>query len=123
MRSINPSEHQIQSAFVEWCFLNQTNFYGLHMGFAIPNGGLRHKMVAEKLKKEGVRPGVLDWCLPISNGKYHGLFIEFKSRKGHLSSVQITEIGYLEFFGWKTAVCHSTEEAIDVIKSYYGKDS
>lgn len=123
MRSINPSEHQIQSAFVEWCFLNQTNFYGLHMGFAIPNGGLRNKRVAEKLKKEGVRAGVLDWCLPVPQGKFHGLFIEFKSAGGVLSGAQQLEILDLKYFGWKTAVCHSTEEAIDVIKSYYGKDS
>ncbi|MDE3023647.1 MAG: VRR-NUC domain-containing protein [Pseudomonadota bacterium] len=121
MRALHPSEHQIQSSFVQWCFLNRVNFYGLHMGFAIPNGGLRNKRVAIKLKEEGVRAGVLDWCLPIPQGKYIGLFIEFKSANGALSNEQKFEIKCLKTFGWKTAVCRSLDEAIDAIKSYYGR--
>ena len=121
MRSLNPSEHQIQAAFVEWCRLHEIRYPGLFMGFAVPNGGLRNKSVAQKLQAEGVRAGVLDWCLPVSNEQYHGLFIEFKSKTGVLSTNQKAEIRMLEFYGWKTAVCRSVEEAIEVIKTYYDK--
>ena len=125
MRSLNPTEHQIQAAFVEWCRLHERHYerhyFGLFMGFAVPNGGLRNKNVAQKLKAEGVRAGVLDWCLPVPMGKYCGLFIEFKSKKGVLSADQREEIAYLKIFGWKTVVCHTTEEAIEAIKTYYDK--
>ena len=121
MKSLNPTEHQIQAAFVEWCFLNRGRFLGLSMGFAVPNGGLRNKNVAKKLKAEGVRAGVLDWCLPVPMGKHCGLFIEFKSKTGVLSTNQKAEIRMLEFYGWMTAVCRSVEEAIESIKTYYDK--
>ncbi len=121
MRSLNPTEHQIQAAFVEWCFLNRGRFLGLSMGFAVPNGGLRNKRVAEKLKAEGVRAGVLDWCLPVPIGKYCGLFIEFKAANRKLSNEQRNELLCLGGLGWETAVCHSTDAAIQTIKSYYGE--
>jgi hypothetical protein len=38
----------------------------LSLMFAIPNGGLRHKAEANKLKSEGVKAGVPDIMLPIA---------------------------------------------------------
>ena len=72
------SEHDEQSAIFEWAALMQGAYPELGLLFAIPNGGKRDKATAGKLKAEGVKAGVPDMCLPVSNGKYHGLFIELK---------------------------------------------
>ena len=49
------TEHAIQSAFFAWCALNQTKYPMLKWFHAIPNGGLRDKVTAGKLKAEGVK--------------------------------------------------------------------
>jgi len=56
--------------------------------FAIPNGGHRNKVVAAKLKAEGVKPGVPDIFLPVPRANYHGMWIEMKTEKGRLSPSQ-----------------------------------
>lgn len=67
------TEHQEQCLFVEWFELQfpKVRF------FAVPNGGQRNKIVAAKLKKEGVRSGVPDLYVPAWK-----LWIEFKREKG-----------------------------------------
>ena len=54
----------------------------LILAYAVPNGGLRNKIVAEKLKAEGTKSGVPDICIPISSLGYNGLYIEMKKTKG-----------------------------------------
>jgi hypothetical protein len=74
------TEHEHQAALFEWAALMESEYPDLKYLFAIPNGGLRHKAVAAKLKKEGVKPGVPDTFLPVPMGRYHGLFIELKPK-------------------------------------------
>lgn len=69
-------EHHLQVACVRWfdyCYPQ----YRLNL-FAIPNGGQRNKVVAGKLKAEGVRSGVADLFLALPAGDCHGLYIEMK---------------------------------------------
>lgn len=55
--------------------------------FAIPNGGLRNKKVAQKLKEEGVTAGVADLCLMVRGGRT--VWIEVKRPKvGRMSRKQ-----------------------------------
>lgn len=51
--------------------------------FAIPNGGKRNVIVAQKMKAEGVRAGIPDLCLPVMRGGYGGMYIELKAGKRH----------------------------------------
>ena len=37
--------------------------------YHVPNGGHRHKLVASKLKEQGVKAGVPDLVLPMARGK------------------------------------------------------
>lgn len=50
--------------------------------YAIPNGGLRSKATAARLKASGVRRGFPDFALPVARGGFHGLFCEFKATHG-----------------------------------------
>jgi hypothetical protein len=53
--------------------------------FAIPNGGHRNKIVAKKLKAEGVLAGVPDLCLLTFN---EPIFFEVKTPTGTVSPEQ-----------------------------------
>lgn len=115
----NPLEHDEQVAFMDWCLFSQGKYPKLKRIFAIPNGGARHKAVAGKLKAEGVRKGVLDICLPVPSGRYHGLFIEMKRRKGsYPADDQKKEVVELRADGYRAEVCKGWEEARDVLIEY-----
>ena len=77
MKSPLPSEHIEQVTFVTWF----RNTYPTVRIFAIPNGGLRAKTTASKLKAEGVVSGVPDLFIPKWN-----LWIEMKRQKGSTTS-------------------------------------
>lgn len=140
------SEHSHQVALMQWCALNAHNDERLLLLFAIPNGGERNKIVASKLKAEGVRSGVPDLFLPVAAPKYErhatvtdqirhwhcGLFIEMKKpsvkhkRKtptdkwdtGGVSNEQKIWLANLERQGYKVVVCYSWYEAANEIKFY-----
>lgn len=112
-----PSESQEQAAVVQWWALQYPEFDKLL--FAIPNGGLRNKVTAATLKKEGVKAGVADLFLAIPAWGYHGLFLEMKKRKGDKQSeeqrifeVAVTQIGY------RYLVAHGADEAIKAIQEW-----
>ena len=80
------TEHAHQCAY--FCWISQEGekeFPGLEFAFAVPNGGQRNKVNASRLKAEGVRAGVPDVIVPISQWGPDGsilwrcgLYIEFK---------------------------------------------
>lgn len=121
IRSLEPSEHSIQASFIQWCNLMSSRYAGLDKVFAIPNGGKRHTRTAIKLKKEGARSGVPDLFLPVSKVGYHGLFIEFKAKKGSISEAQRIYAEYLIDAGYAYYVVRSLEAAIVLIRSYYAE--
>lgn len=96
--------------------------------FAIPNGGLRDKITAANLKREGVKAGVPDVLLPVPRGVWHGLFIEMKRRttgkgasrkqKGSASDEQTDWAGRLRSRGYGVLVTVGFEEAKAAIVAY-----
>jgi len=88
MSTTVPSEHAEQVTFI-------SEFRRLWPGvliFAIPNGGLRGKLTAAKLKREGVVSGVPDMFIPAWN-----VWVEMKRQKGGvLSATQKEKINYLD---------------------------
>jgi len=91
--------------------------------YAIPNGGARHIVAARKLKAEGVKAGVPDLCLPypIMCGevtRWHGLYIEMKTKGGAVNPDQKEWIKYLLSVGYMVAVCWTAEEAIQELTNY-----
>lgn len=103
-----------QAALFEWAAYIPDLKY-MH---AIPNGGSRNKLEAINLKRQGVKAGVPDICLPLPKGEYHGLYIEMKYGKNKPSKKQSEYIEYLTSKGYKAAVCYGFNEAKNVIVDY-----
>ena len=88
--------------------------------FAIPNGGQRNKIVAARLKQEGVKKGVPDVCLLIPSNGYHALFIEMKFKKNKLTPEQREFFDFATQQGYCCKVAYSADEAIEIIDDYLG---
>ena len=104
------SEHIEQREFVSWFRKNHKEV----KIFAIPNGGLRDKITASKLKLEGVLPGVPDLFVPEWN-----LWIEMKREKeSYLSDNQKKMIKYLEGAGYHAIVGYGCNNAIAELEDF-----
>ena len=87
--------------------------------YHVPNGGKRNRLEAANLKRQGVKPGVPDLCIPEARGGYHGLYIEMKVDKNKTTQNQDEWLELLSKNGYKTAVCYGSAEAIAVIDKYF----
>lgn len=109
------SEHNLQKACVQWFRMQHRN----KLIFAIPNGGLRDKIVAKKLKDEGVLPGIPDLMIPIPKNGYGGIFIEMKYGNNRPTDEQNEILSELWDSGYKVEVCNSIEKFIEVVNNYF----
>jgi hypothetical protein len=110
---------------------------------AIPNGGMRDKITAGKLKAEGAKAGVLDTFLPVPkeytvpgnapDGQswqawYMGLYIEFKEpgrkthKNGGLSDAQVEFCDMVREQGYCVRVAYTWREGANLVMAYYGVD-
>lgn len=111
----NPTEHAEQVSLCQWLDANHPNL----TYFAIPNGGERNVLVAQKLKSEGVKKGVPDMFFPSLK-----LFIEIKRVKGgRVSPEQKAMIERLTNDGYTVHVCHGARQAVDVLTAAINHDS
>lgn len=114
-----PSEEQEQMTVIEWSRLMAKQFPDLEDLIHVPNGGLRSKSEAVRLKRLGVRPGVSDLFLPAPVGKYHGLWVEMKRRKGgRLEPEQKDWIDRMNAKGYLAMRADGSDEACDIIYKY-----
>jgi len=103
-------EHQVQKAICQYLDMRKVCY------FAIPNGGQRNKIVASKLKSEGVKAGVPDICIVYDGQAY---FLEVKkpktldSGKGSLSKNQKVMIERIKEAGGEVAVVYSVADVIE----------
>lgn len=115
------SEHEEQCAVIQW-WNAQCGFYGMpHFAlFAVPNGAhlASGYIGAGKLKREGLRPGMLDLVLAKPMEQFHGLFIEMKYGKNKPSDDQIAVEQYLKSAGYAVGMHWSADSAIAAIKEY-----
>lgn len=84
----------------------------------IPNGGSRDAIEGRHLKEQGVKPGVPDLCLPVSRGRYHGLYIEMKNEVGIASEEQKWWGKALLSQSYMWEVCHGWESAVRLLEWY-----
>lgn len=115
LQGIPQSEAQLQGQVVEYLRL-----LGLRHTHP-PNGGIRDKRTAAKLKWQGVSAGVPDlliferWQDRITGESGIGIALELKSRKGRLSAEQDAWLNHLESVGWLVGVPRTFEEARELI--------
>ena len=113
-------EHKIQSAFFDWLRLNEKRFPELKWFFAIPNGGNRNIVTAVKLKREGVKKGVLDVFNPLSNGRgTKGIWIEFKSGNGKITKEQGEFIDMLGGNNYRVFIVNDWKEAAKGVIDFF----
>lgn len=89
--------------------------------FAVPNGGKRNKITANKMKHEGVRSGVADLVLSVPTNKHHATYLEAKvvyqdGTKNYQSKDQKEFQKLVESMGYRYEVFYSLEEFIKIVK-------
>lgn len=106
------SESQEQVAVVEYCDLR-----GIPV-FSIPNESKRSVYYAQKLKRQGMRAGIPDLCIPVARGGFHSLYIEMKAKGGKVTPKQLEWIHLLREQGMAAYVCYGADNAIELIRRY-----
>jgi len=115
------SEHDEQCAVINWADSHIEQAPPLEWLYAVPNGASTGAIGKNKLKAEGLKPGVSDLCLPAARRDYHGLYIEMKKSGGKIKDVsegQNEFLAYLETEGYLGVVCFGAVDAIDQLKWY-----
>ncbi|WP_054926160.1 VRR-NUC domain-containing protein [Pseudomonas sp. NBRC 111142] len=112
-------EGQEQVALMQELQLRYPQAYKLI--YHVPNGGHRHKLVAAKLKGQGVKAGVPDLVLPMARGGYFGLYIEFKAKPPFDAEVSPSQDAYIHALnaqGYLAIVCRGSIDAVEAIRAY-----
>ena len=99
------SEATEQERVINWATFYAKDFPELALLYHIPNGGSRNQLEAANLKRQGVKAGVPDLCLPVPRNGKHGLYVEMKWQKNKTTDKQ----------DWWPA-----EDAMDTIAGYLG---
>ena len=107
-----------QETLIQWCGWQQSKYPELKLIFHIPNGGSRNTAEAANLKRQGVKAGVPDLCLPVPMNGFHGLYIEMKYGKNKSTEKQEKWQKALREQGYYVVVCYGAEEAERLIASY-----
>lgn len=112
------NESEEQQALFLWAAYQSGKYPELKLIYHIPNEGKRSISAGSRLKSEGLKKGVPDICLPISNGKYSALYIEMKSEKGKPSKEQLEWIECLNKAGNHAVIAYGWENAAKEIIKY-----
>jgi len=112
------SESVEQQCLFRWAAWQVGQNPELKLLYHIPNEGKRSAALGAKMKREGLKAGVPDICLPVARGKYHGLYIEMKAGKNKPTEKQKEWLADLSAQGYATAVSYGWEEASKVIMKY-----
>lgn len=111
-QAIKRSEAQEQACLVQWL-----RAQGL-LVHSIPNHGKRSLWAGERERTMGLLKGVCDLFLAEPRGKYHGFYIELKSRGGKLRPEQAEFIAQTRQRGYAAAMYDSFEAAQAAIGKY-----
>ena len=117
-RKLIPHEANEQEALFDWARFMCGKYPELDLLYHIPNGGSRNRLEAANLKRQGVKAGVPDLCLPVARGRYHGLYIEMKYGKNKTSDEQDKWLDSLTKQGYAATVCYGWEKARELIVKY-----
>ena len=117
------SEHDIQAEFFRRILILEQEEPILLLLHAIPNQGVggRQGMIHTKaLKREGLRKGFPDICLPVPSADktFTGLYLEFKADKGVLSPEQFMYLNMLTDHGAMCAIVRDAKTGVELVMEY-----
>ena len=113
------SESREQQTIFEWAYWNKNKYPGIETMYHIVNEGKRSAYNGRRLKKEGMKRGVSDICLPIAKCGYNNLYIELKHGSNKATDEQLEFINLINSYGGKALVVYEADNAIEVIKAYF----
>ena len=108
------TESQEQKQLIQWCRTDPR----LQFIFHIPNESIGGQAWIARNRQLGVKSGVPDLMLPIPAKGFHGLFIEMKTKTGHVSVEQKRWLRALTELGYKAVIARGWEEARKIIMEY-----
>ena len=117
------NEGQHQEALFDWANHLIYKYPELKYLYHIPNGGKRDARTAIILKREGVKAGIPDICLPVSRKGYHGLYIELKVGKNKPTEKQKKWIEILNQQGYFATWCTGWTDAAKIIQAYLDSEN
>jgi integrase len=118
-RRIVPLESEEQQALFQWVRLVEGRYPELRLLYHIPNERQCSPAQGARLKKQGVRRGIPDICLPVARHGFHSLYIELKRLAGGgVSPEQAEWIDELHRHGNKAIVCRGWMAAKEAIEEY-----
>ncbi len=107
-----------QGYLFQWAARQECILPELWLLHHIPNEGKRSLAAGAKQKRQGLKAGVPDLCLPVPKGHFHGLYIELKVNKNKTTDDQDKWLKRLGEQGYCTHICYGWEEAAKVIENY-----
>lgn len=113
-----PTEAQEQEVLFRWAQWAMCTHPELKLLYHIPNEGKRSISNGAALRRQGLKSGAPDLCLPVSNGKYHALYIELKHKGEKPSLQQQNWIDWLNMYGNRAVWCQGWETAAKEIERY-----
>ncbi len=114
-----PTESAEQQTLFTWAEYNRAKYPELRWMYHIPNEGKRSFQRGAQMRREGLKPGVPDVCLPVARGNYSALYIEMKRiRGGRLTAEQKEWADGLRRCGNLVMRCNGWEQAARVIEQY-----
>jgi hypothetical protein len=124
----SPLEDSQQMALFCWLAINSTHTPELLYAFAVPNGGLRDKITAARLKATGAKRGVPDIVQPtirlVDSKWWPGMFVELKKVKGGdtRNPDQLRWAEYLKGQGYAHFLCKGYYAAREPFMWYFGQN-
>lgn len=119
LKSEVPLEAAEGRSLMRWVRYAEAKYPELAAFYHIPNGGPRTPQTGAQMKRQGVKKGIPDYCLPVARNGYHALYIELKRiDSGALSEEQKDCILLLRKYHNKVVVVHGWERAKSAILKY-----
>lgn len=117
IRTVIPTESLEQRAFIHYCRTSLD--WRLKWTHSSVNQGRRKPTNYGRLIAEGMVKGIPDVFIPTPwNGK-HGLYLEFKGKKGKQTPEQIEYQRMCEQVGYGYEVVRTVDQAIDATLAYF----
>jgi len=111
-----PLETDEAANLIAWKCAFMRTYPELELLFAIPNQGAAG---LKRLQVEGTVRGIPDYMLAVPRGRFNGMFLELKRRKGSKPSLeQYHFLGALTAQGYYCTIAYGWDEARDRIVQY-----